>query len=99
MQDLHTGFKHAIEDEKRNPHFTLGCKSDIIWYLCGNKSCVILTVGGVDTQVDGYGGDALVGPGDAVRLRLNLLPHLIEIRELFPLTVQKLCVLYKEMVK
>ena len=34
-------------------------------------------MGGVDPQVDGDRGDAPVGPGDAVRLRLDLLADLV----------------------
>lgn len=48
---------------------------------------------GIHPQVDGHRGDALVGPGDAVSLCLNLLPDLIEICELFALTVEELCIL------
>lgn len=47
-------------------------------------------MGGVDAQVDGYGGDALVGAGDAVSLCLDLLSDLIKICELFSLTVEEL---------
>lgn len=39
----------------------------------------ILTIGGVNTQVNGHRGDALVGPGDAVSLCLDFLPDLIKI--------------------
>lgn len=48
---------------------------------------------GVDTQVDGNWGDALVGPSDAIGLSLNLLPDLIKVCELFALTVEKLSIL------
>ncbi len=44
---------------------------------------------GVDTQVDGHRGDALVGPSDAVSLRLDLLSDFIKICELFALTVEE----------
>lgn len=47
---------------------------------------------GVDTQVDGHGGDAFIGPRDAVCLGLDLLPDLIKICELFALTVEELCI-------
>lgn len=47
---------------------------------------------GVDTQVDGHRGDALVCSSDAVGLCLDLLPHLIKIGELFTLTVEELCI-------
>lgn len=45
---------------------------------------------GKDPQVDGNGGNALIRPGDAVRLGLNLLTDLIEISELLPFAVQEL---------
>ncbi len=48
---------------------------------------------GVDTQVDGHRGDALVGSSDAVSLRLNLLPDLIKVCKLFALTVEELSIL------
>lgn len=51
-------------------------------------------MGGVDPQVDGHRRDALVGPGDPVRLRLDLLPHLVKICELFALTVEELCMFW-----
>ncbi|TNN81485.1 hypothetical protein EYF80_008257 [Liparis tanakae] len=41
------------------------------------------TVRGVNTQVDGDGGDAFVGPCDTVRLCLDLLANLIEDWELY----------------
>lgn len=51
------------------------------------------TVGRVHPQVDGHGRDALVLPRDAVGLRLDLLPNLVEVRELLPLAVQELGIL------
>lgn len=59
-------------------------------YLSGNG----LTVGGVDAQVDGHSRDALVGPGDAVGLCLDLLSDLIKIHKLFALTVKELSVFW-----
>lgn len=47
-----------------------------------------LTMRGVDTQVDGHRGDALVGC-NAISLCLDLLPDLIKICELFALTVKE----------
>lgn len=58
-----------------------------------------LTMRRVDSQVDGHGGDALVGPGDSVSLCLDLLPHLIEIYKLFALTVEELSIFWKTRVK
>lgn len=48
------------------------------------------TVWGINPQVDGNGGNALIGPGDAVSLSLDLLTDLIEISELLPFAVQEL---------
>lgn len=45
---------------------------------------------GKNPQVDGNGGNALIGPSNAVRLGLDLLTDLIEIRELLPFAVQEL---------
>jgi len=50
----------------------------------------MVTVRRVDTQVDGDGGDALVGPGDPVRLRLDLRSNLLKVHKLSALTVQEL---------
>lgn len=47
---------------------------------------------GVDPEVDWHRGDALILPSDAVRLRLNLPPNLIEVCELLPLTVKELSI-------
>ncbi len=49
-----------------------------------------LTVRRVDAQVDGNGRNAFILPRGTIRLRLDLLTHLVEIRELLPLTVQEL---------
>jgi hypothetical protein len=46
---------------------------------------------GVDAQVDGDRRDALIGPGNAVSLCLNLLANLVKICELLPFAVQELC--------
>ncbi len=51
-----------------------------------------LTVRRVDAQVDGNGRNAFILPRGTIRLRLDLLTHLVEIRELLPLTVQELCI-------
>lgn len=56
---------------------------------------VLRTVRGVDPQVDGDWRDALVGPGDPVCLRFDLLPHLVEICELFALAVEELCMFWR----
>lgn len=48
---------------------------------------------GVDPQVDGHRGDALVGSGDTVSLCLDLLSDFIKIYELFTLTVKELSIL------
>lgn len=60
------------------------------------KGCVSLTMRGVDAQIDGHRRDALVGSCDPVGLGLDLLPDLIEVGELFALTVEKLSKLCKE---
>lgn len=54
-----------------------------------------LTVRGVHAQVDGHGGDALVGARHSVGLRLDLLPHLVEIREFLGFAVQELGIFWK----
>lgn len=54
-----------------------------------------LTVRGVHAQVDGHGGDALVGARHPVGLRLDLLPHLVEIREFLGFAVQELGIFWK----
>ena len=46
-----------------------------------------ITVRGVDPEVDGDGGDALVGACDPVGLRLNLRPDLLKVHKLPPFTV------------
>ena len=51
-----------------------------------------LTVGRVDSQVDGEVGDALVGSRHAVRLVLNLLANLVKVGEFLSLAVQKFSV-------
>lgn len=48
----------------------------------------------VDAEVDGDGGDALVGARHPVGLRFDLLPHLVEVRELFGFAVQKLSIFW-----
>lgn len=48
------------------------------------------TVRGVNAQVDGDGRYAFVGPCDAVRLGLYLLPDLIEVGELLPFAMEEL---------
>ena len=58
--------------------------------------CVCVTIRGVDTEVDGDGGDALVGSGDPLSLRFNLQTDLIKVHKLTALTVQELCILYTE---
>lgn len=45
---------------------------------------------GVDTEIDGDCRYALVAPSQSVRLRLNLLPHLLKVRVLLPFLVKKL---------
>lgn len=50
---------------------------------------MILTVGGVNPQVDGDGRDAFVGAGDAIRLPLDLLANLIEVCEFLPFAVEE----------
>lgn len=47
------------------------------------------TVRGVNPQVDGDRRYAFVGPGDAIRLRLDLLAHLIEVGKLLPFAVEE----------
>lgn len=44
---------------------------------------------GVNPQVDGDRRYAFVGPCDPIRLALNLLAHLVEVGELFPLAVEE----------
>jgi hypothetical protein len=56
---------------------------------------IMFTVGGVDPEVDGQVADALVGPGDAISLVLDLLADAVKVHELLPLTVQKLPILCK----
>lgn len=53
----------------------------------------------VNTQVDGHRGDSLIGSGNTISLCLNLLPDLIEICELFTLTVEELGILCRETAK
>lgn len=57
------------------------------------------TVRGVDTQVDGDGGDALVGAGKPVSFCFNLQTDLLKVHKLTSLTVQELCILYEETVR
>lgn len=47
------------------------------------------TVRGVHPQVDGDRRYAFVGPGDTIRLPLDLLAHLIEVGELLPFAVEE----------
>lgn len=54
------------------------------------------TVRGVDTQVDGDGGDALVGAGKPVSFCFYLQADLLKVHKLTSLTVQELCILYRE---
>ena len=49
-----------------------------------------LTIRRVNPEVDGDTGDSFVLASESVRLRLNLLPHLIEISELLPFRMEKL---------
>lgn len=51
-----------------------------------------LTVWRIHAQVDGHGRNAFILARDAIRLRLDLLTHLIEICELLPLTVKELSI-------
>lgn len=46
-------------------------------------------MGGENPEVDGDGRDAFVGAGGAVRLRLDLLAHLVEVCEFLPLAVEE----------
>lgn len=59
----------------------------------GNPTAVVgwgeLTVGGEHPEVDGDGRYAFVGAGGAVRLRLDLLAHLVEVREFLPFAVEE----------
>lgn len=54
-----------------------------------------LTVRRVDAEVDGDGGDALVGARQPVRLCLNLQTDLVKVHELAAFAVQELCVFYR----
>ena len=53
----------------------------------------LITIGRVNPEVNGHGGDALVAARHAVRLGLDLQPHLVEVGELLALGVQELGVL------
>lgn len=57
------------------------------------------TVRGVDAEVDGDGGDALVGSRDPVSFCFNLQTHLIKVHKLASLTVQELGILYMEKMR
>lgn len=46
-------------------------------------------MGGEHPEVDGDGRYALVGAGGTVRLRLDLLAHLVEVREFLPFAVEE----------
>lgn len=46
-------------------------------------------MGGEHPEVDGDGRYAFVGAGGAVRLRLDLLAHLVEVREFLPFAVEE----------
>ena len=58
----------------------LGRRKEELW---------LRTVRGVNPQVDGDGRYALVGPRGAVRLLLDLLADLIEVRELLPFAMEE----------
>lgn len=81
--DMHTFNPYGLKEAQQ--------KSVI---LCG--SFLGLTMRGVDTQVDGHRGDALVGPGNAVSLCLDLLPDLVKVCELFALTVEELSIFWEK---
>lgn len=61
--------------------------------------CECVTIRGVDTEVNGDGGDALVGAGKPVSLCFNLQTDLIKVHKLTSLTVQELCIFYRETVR
>lgn len=50
----------------------------------------------VDTQVNGHWGDALVLPCETVRLRFDLLPHLIKVCELLSFAVEKFSIFWEK---
>jgi len=50
-------------------------------------------------QADGDGGDAFVGAGESERLRLDLSPDLVEVRERLPFAVGEFPVLWKRRKK
>lgn len=54
------------------------------------------TIGGIDTEVDGDRGDALVGASESVGLCFDLEADLIKVHKLTALTVQELCIFYRE---
>lgn len=61
----------------------------------GGKQGWALTVRGIHAEVDGDGGDALVGPRHPVGFRLDFLPHLVEIREFLGFAVQEFGVFWE----
>ena len=56
--------------------------------------CVHVTIRGVDTEVDGDRGDALVGAGETLGLCFNLLTDFFKVHKLAALTVQELGIFY-----
>ncbi len=58
-----------------------------------------VTIRGVDTEVDGDRGDALVGSGEPVSLCFNLQTDLVKVHKLTSLTVQELCILCTEEIR
>lgn len=58
-----------------------------------------VTVRGVDAQVDGDGGDALVGAGDPVGLGFDLQPDLLKVHKLASLAVKELCIFCERTIK
>lgn len=61
--------------------------------------CECVTIRGVDTEVDGDGGDALVGAGEPLGLRFNLQTDLVKVHKLSSLTVQELCIFCRETIR
>lgn len=55
--------------------------------------CVCVTIGGVDSEVDGDRTDAFVLPRHSIRFSFNLLTNFIKVRELLPFAVQELGIL------
>lgn len=54
------------------------------------------TVRRIDAEVDGDRRDALVGAREPVGLRFNLQTDLVKVHKLAALTVQELCIFYRE---